>query len=323
MPGTVLSLPEFPPLLPCNVCTQEIALKNVFRKHSDTGSWLPLERDIFLAKYMGEPKSPFVVLDEYTGLISAHGYLNKRFVKEEIFNQDTLKKLGFDIKDDQLLSQHTFEQAIVILSDIAKNIKEKNITTRKNRGRVLEVLAAGTRALVDSNKGKAYEPAAKESMAASVDGGEPKNEKLPRKSKRTKVRQNEIFGGPLYLKTSEANNLYRDISDLYYHYMENRNKFSANFPAIIRMSLRMLAEVAANEDGQAISKYLQSNYKEAAKTFDRDTKTTLSNYNIRENTITQLIQTGAHAYSSSNNIEQTVAISIALGAIVTLTHGKV
>jgi len=39
------NIPDFPLLIPCNVCTKEIALQNVLRKHGDSDSWQPLERD--------------------------------------------------------------------------------------------------------------------------------------------------------------------------------------------------------------------------------------------------------------------------------------
>ena len=50
--GSAVQIPDFPEEIPCNVCSKEIALINVYRKHSDTGSWQPLERDIFLHKYI-------------------------------------------------------------------------------------------------------------------------------------------------------------------------------------------------------------------------------------------------------------------------------
>ena len=81
----IASVPRFPTEIPCNVCSKEIALQNVYRKHADTGSWLPLERDIFLHKHMKQEKSPFLIMEESTSLISANPHLNQRFVKEEIF----------------------------------------------------------------------------------------------------------------------------------------------------------------------------------------------------------------------------------------------
>ncbi len=82
---TNIKIPDFPEELPCNVCSKDIALINVYRKHSDTGSWQPLERDIFLNKFMEEKKSIFLALDEETGIIRQNPHLNQRFVKEEGF----------------------------------------------------------------------------------------------------------------------------------------------------------------------------------------------------------------------------------------------
>lgn len=92
---TNIQIPYFPEEIPCNVCTEKIALNNVYRKHSDTGSWQPLERDIFLYKFMEEEKSAFLILEEDTRIISANPHLNKGFVKDEIFKEENLKSMGF------------------------------------------------------------------------------------------------------------------------------------------------------------------------------------------------------------------------------------
>ncbi|MBK6966852.1 MAG: hypothetical protein IPH20_23860 [Bacteroidales bacterium] len=55
---------------------------------------------------------------------------------------------------------------------------------------------------------------------------------------------------------------------------------------------------------------------------DKDIKTSLSNHNVNENSIVQLLHTGAHNYQSSSNIEQTIAMSIIIGSILTISHGK-
>lgn len=51
-------------------------------------------------------------------------------------------------------------------------------------------------------------------------------------------------------------------------------------------------------------------------------KTFLSNQNVKKETLPQLLHTGAHNYCSSQNYEQTLAISIILGAMLNLSHGK-
>ena len=61
---------------------------------------------------------------------------------------------------------------------------------------------------------------------------------------------------------------------------------------------------------------------DAKKSLDQDTKTTLANQNVTNDSLTQLLHTGAHNYHSSSNLEQTIAMSIIIGAILEITHGK-
>ena len=150
--STSIQLPDFPEKIPCNVCTKKIALNNVYRKHSDTGSWQPLERDIFLYKYMGKEKSLFLVLEEETGIIGANPHLNQRFVKDEIFKEDIFKSMGFFVKDGSLHSIYSDDEGRLILSDVSQKIAQKDITTRKNRGKVIEVLEPSSQQLIDKNQ---------------------------------------------------------------------------------------------------------------------------------------------------------------------------
>ena len=93
------------------------------------------------------------------------------------------------------------------------------------------------------------------------------------------------------------------------------------FPALIRMSLRLLVESAANSDG--ISTYVSNNYADAKKTLTQDQKTTLSNNSVdSDQKLIQLLQSGAHNYTNSANFEQTTAMSIIIGAIISKTHLK-
>ncbi len=312
-----IALPDFPEEIPCNVCIQKIALQNVYRKHSDSGSWQPLERDIFLHKFMGKEKSPFLILEEDTGIISANPHLNQVFVRDEIFKEEKLKSLGFDIHNGKLRSVHSDEEAHVILSDISQKIKNKGITTRVNRGMVVEVLEPTSQQLIDQNKNN-------RSHLSRVKFGNDKNEEIvQRQSKRTRKKDSELFGGKLYLRMGDVSNLYRDITDLYQFYAENKDGLSQTFPGLIRMSLRLLCETAAKEDNnKKLENYLKGNFEEAKKTLDQNIKTTLSNQNVHEGSLVQLLHTGAHNYQSSNNIHQTIALSIIVGAIITNTHGK-
>jgi len=147
-----ISIPDFPKKIPCNVCIEKIALNNVFRKHSDSGSWLPLERDMFLHKFLGKEKSLFLLLEEDTGIISANPHLNQRFVKEELFKEENLNAIGFYVKNGKLFSIHNDQEGQSILLDLSNKIKNKVITTRKNRGKVIEVLDPSSQKLIDQNR---------------------------------------------------------------------------------------------------------------------------------------------------------------------------
>jgi hypothetical protein len=309
-------IPDFPTKIPCNVCIEEFALKNVYRKHIDTGSWLPLERDIFLNKFMKEAKSPFLILDEETGIIRANPHLNQRFVKDEIFRDDILKSMGFTTENGRLNSVHSNQEALAILSDISQKIKDKKITTRENRGKVIEVLEPSSQQLIDQNKNK-------KPHIFKIRSGRSKDEnKKKRLSKRTPKKKTELFGGNLYLCIGDVSNLYRDIKDLYQFYISKKDELSQTFPGLIRMSLRLLCETAAKDKNKQLDKYLKENFTNAKETLDQDIKTTLSTQNVNERTIVQLLQIGAHTYKASNNMEQTIAMSIIIGSIITITHGK-
>jgi hypothetical protein len=310
-------IPDFPDSIPCNVCKKRVALDHILRKHGDSGSWKPLERDIFLHKYMGNKKSDFLIIEEATGLITGNPVMNKGFVKDEIFRPENIKKLGFSTDSGELKSKYDASTANSILLDLADKIEAKEITTRKNRGNVLGVLEGSVRKIIDENmSGKAN----KKCAAISADMEE---RQLGQKQKRAprKKNKNKIFGGPLYLKSGDLNNIYRDISDLYDYYNNNEHILSNTFISVIRMSLRLLCEVAAKDKGfMKIDGYINKYFDEAKNGMDKDTKTTLSNNNVTKNTLPQLLHTGAHSYSSSASKEQMLAVSVAIGGVVGLSH---
>ncbi len=314
-----IKIPDFPDEIPCNVCSKKIALNNVYRKHSGTGSWLPLERDLFLYKFMGKEKSIFLLLEEETGIISANPHLNQGFVKDELFKEENLKRMGFSFKNGRLLSIHSDQESHSILSDISEKVAEKIVTTRKNRGKVVEVLKPSSQSLIDQNK-KNKPSHSGANFNNSKNTSKPK---IKRQSRRAPEKKSEIFGGLLYLRIGDVSNLYRDIVDLHKFYINDKKQLSQTFPSLIRMSLRLLCETAAKgHNNTKFDNYLKNNFNEAKKSLNKDTKTTLANQNVSEKSIVQLLHTGAHNYSSSKNMEQTLALSVIIGEILTLTHGQ-
>jgi len=311
------SIPSFPNEIPCNVCSKDIALQNVYRKHADTGSWLPLERDIFLHKHMKQEKTPFLLMEESTGFISANPHLNQRFVKEEIFREDILTKLGISFVGDKLLSKHSPNETQAILEDISQKIKDKEISTRNNRGKVLEVLNPSSQQIIEEHR--RHKPREVDLNTKSADVGGAKKQK---QSKRVRTKTIEIFGGKLYLRHGGVSNLYRDIDDLHTYYINNKDTLSDNFPALIRMALRLLCEAAAKDCKLDLDKYILPRFPKAKGTLDQDARTSLSVNNVTDKSIIQLLHTGAHNYTASANIDQTLAVSIIVGAILTDSHGK-
>lgn len=316
-----LELPEIPAEIPCNICSKQIALKNVYRKHSETGSWHPLERDLFLHKFMGHEKSTFLIIEENTGIITSHPHLNQRFVKDEILREDILSEMGFEIIENKLFSIHTDYQASSILLNLSQKIQNKEITTRYNRGKVIEVLDKPIREIIKTNKdNQLFNNINIQFTNPSKE--EDKTDKKQRQTRRTKKNETELFGKKLYLKPGDVNNLYRDISDLYRIYLDNNSTLSHSFPSLIRMSLRLLCESAAKDLSITLDKYLNTNYSNAKKNINIEDKTNMSNQNVTEKTILQLLHTGAHNYQAANNLHQTYAISVILGEMLTLTHGR-
>lgn len=308
-------LPSIPKVIPCNVCSRDIAIENVFRKHGDSGSWSPLDRDFFVHKFRNEPKSVFLKLDEATSIISSNPHLNQVFVKNEIFTQEKLKEMGFGFDQDDLQSKHSNKESKEILNDVSSKIEAKVVTTRKNRGKIIDSLDKSSRNLIENNKGK---KAVKINVHVQATSQPPKKKQTPR----TKKKDPQIFNGVLYLKSGHASDLYRDIVDLFKYYLDNRDSFSQYFPSLLRMSLRLLCEAAASEESKTMDAYLNSNFEVAKKKLDKDAKTTLSTQNVSKQSVIPLLHIGAHNYQAGNNLDQTIAISIILGEILTISHGR-
>jgi hypothetical protein len=84
----------------------------------------------------------------------------------------------------------------------------------------------------------------------------------------------------------------------------------------------MLAETASREIEKEQKDYLIDNFDQAKKKLDQNTKTSLANQSVEKGKIVQLLQTGAHEYINSRNEEQALALSVILGAILGITHGR-
>ena len=308
----------FPEKISCNVCTKEIALKNVLRKHSKSGSWHPLERDIFMHKHMGEEKSIFLkfeyatglISSNYaTGLISSNKELNQGFVKKEIITKSNLNALGFFETEESLRTIHNQTTAKHILEALAEIIMTGQVTTRKNRNLILNVLRSET-GIKEIEKDLSQS----RRKSSTLQFATPLTPHMPKK-------RHELFGGDISLQESGVNNTYRDLRKM--DKSANRGGFSGDFTMLIRMGLRVLCERAAEDEKQPWGKYLDNNFADAKKNLSEDEKMTLSSQNINTpKNMAKLLNHGAHGNTTANNHEQTIAISLILGQMLKISHGK-
>lgn len=295
---------EFPESIECNVCSIDVALEHVDRKHAESGSWDPIERDTFKHKHMGKEKSAFLILEESTGIISSNPDLNKRFVSEEIFDSTSLHKMGFSTVNEKLRTAYlNNEDSKKILEKVEDLIVNKEITTRKNRGNIINLLEKdpNIKSILNNRRDQFKD-------------FESDKFKAKRKTPTIRGKKHPLFGKKLILKAGAINNIYSDLLKL-----SRQNGYSDDFPMIIRMGLRLLCELAF-PDG--LAGYLERYFKEAEKSLSKDEKNTLHAQNVTEGKIVSLLQSGAHGYTSTNNINQTIAVSIIIGRLLEKQHGK-
>lgn len=320
--GYNIETPEVPDMLPCNVCDEDTALNNVFRKHSTSGSWNMIERDAFIHYNMKRPKSIFLAIDEAMGgFISSHSELNKRFIKEEVLDDKTLQNMGIRVNDDVLQSKHSQDELHSILLDILECVRSKKITTRANRRKLFDVISGDTKAVIERNKERNYQnvPTQRTSIVTPTPPNNPKPNSRTRRANKVQL---DYFGGKLILKSGTVNDLYRDVESVILFYCKNRQSLSEGFPALLRMAFRLLCETAARDIDLTLDKYVGAYFESAKETLTQDEKTFLSTQSVSRESIKQLLHIGAHSYTAAQVPEQGRAISIILGKMLTLSHGK-
>lgn len=321
---------DFPEAIPCNVCDKDTALDHIYRKHANTRSWGMLEQAYFRHKQRGEAKSPALIVNEATGIISENKELNKKFVETEILTEKNLNKIGFSTDKGLLQSQYKKnEDAIAVLNDIVERRKRKEISTRMDpRGDIMKVL---DKKLLNKPK--------KRLSPLNID--RPLNvDQKDNKEKLTPVIEEEefrLFGDKLALKGGIVNNLYRDLCQLH-GMIKKETGWSKNCPAITHLGLRFIAEQAAVDkfpkisQKQRLGKYIRKYYSVAEDGLSEKEKEMLYTQKVTDfrNTkgedakerLIKLLNGKAHAYTSQNNDDQAIAISLILGQMLKASHGK-
>ena len=155
------TLPLFPEEIPCRVCSRDEALKSVYRRHSDNGSWGQYERDVFVYKYMGEPKSVLVRLEDLIHAVTKWPRINLRYVEEDILNDKHLREFGLKPEEEDFgVSSETLEKLIEAIAD---GIEDGSLNTRGNRN-------DPTKALSDEVLKRVHDDAARHE-ASTAHGG--------------------------------------------------------------------------------------------------------------------------------------------------------
>jgi hypothetical protein len=298
--------------IPCNVCDKDTALTNIERKHVSNGSWGTLQREYFLHRHRGQPKSLFLILEEQTKLISSHPALNQGFVKDEVLTEKNLKEIGFGVRGDQLVSNYEDAGQKEVLEQASALVESKEITTRKNRGSLKQTLLQkypDSKKILTAFDNTKKVKVVDHEFTATI-----------RKTPRLNGQEPVLFSKNLSLKAGDTNNLYRDITDLYFYYRDNRTTLSKSFCALIRMSLRLIVESATTKN---IDDYVNRHFNRAKKSLTQDQKTTLSTQEVDTAAkLIKLLHVGAHKYISSANMEQTMAMSIIIGVMLEVSHAR-
>ncbi len=314
---------DFPKEIPCNVCDESTALEHVDRKHGDNGTWGELERDIFKHYRMEEDKSDFLVIDEATGIISNYPFMNKRFVKDEIFTPSNLKKLGILIKDGVLKTPYRDDAFKEILNKIIELVYSKKISTRENRGELISLLKKddSTKGVISKNKGNKAQPYKGKKSPVVKKYTEPtKKEKIPL-----------LFGeDSVILKKGVVNDLFLDLKRM--HVESYKGKYTPHFPMIIRMGLRLLCHVDIAElvpklyakrqltkKEMPLDDYIKNYFDSAKQKLNVKECNFLHEYDVKKDTMTDVLNMGAHGNSYKIGKDKTIALSLILGKILAET----
>lgn len=344
LPGLEVQLPLFPrEKIPCNVCDRRTAIEHVFRKHGESGSWGVYERDVFASRYMDEPKSVLVRLEELIGAISKYPQLNQVYVRDDVLNVKHLREFGLNPDAvDYGVPPDVLEDFV---REIALAIDRKLINTRGGRNNPLDHIDSSILERIEESKtgygnAKSEELPFEESRSLRESNGKIKTScetaskgksgKSHKRTRTVKSKSPQVFGGILRLRPGDTNNLYRALDELWRQYEGGRIVSHEAFPGIFRAGLRLLVECAAQEKCQgkkALDEYIESCGNTAWSALRNESAgnemvTYLSSNSVTKDKLHSLLHTGAHCYSSSGNREQALALSVYVGAMLTISHGR-
>ena len=343
---------EVPNRLYCNVCPELQALDFIVRKHSQSGSWKPIQQGRFRMMHSNGDKDIFpsvlLQLNSLTGgAIEKSNLLNQGFVETQVFKKGHLESLNISVEKDCIKSPYTTEQLQMIVTDIFEKIEDQTINTRKRPrvGELPSLLSKKVQELCSSMKDqpRVYTEEYVPIEPAPIEEGGQEEKAVPKKRTR-RVEEDEtlLFGKVLYLRSGSVNNLYKEIEELDLLISKSikkseknksqRKGVTVNAHVVTRMALRLLCETALKDIGMNdLGKYLERFFEDARRLLSGEEKTFLS-HNLSEEDpkashnhtkLLSLLQAAAHTYDeSARNYKQTIAMSVLVGAILSCSHGK-
>lgn len=307
--------PDFPDPIPCNVCDEETALENVERKHRGNGSWKQYERDRFMFDYRGGPKTVLIRLEELIKAVTKWPALNMRYVEDDVFNKKHLEEMGL------LPDEPDFGVPLELLEELVEAVADKldnELNTRNARNDPASVLPGE---LMDRIREARHRRPAGE----KADGRERElpsdNSEPPSQSHGGLVRDD-------VLRPDTSGTLPHTDASARRRRGRTRQVKPASIPVFGNPSgLRLLIDTAAMERCGGLDRYVGEYAGEAKKRLRQaansaDLVTFMRNQAVSPENLLRLLQNGAHAYTSTGNKEQALAMSILIGEMLSISHGR-
>lgn len=346
VPDFDVQLPLFPQdNIPCNVCSKRRALEHVLRKHGESGSWSPYHRDLFLRNYMGQEGSVLVRLQELIGAVDKYPTINQRYVRDEILDKAHLIEMGLNPDaEDFGVAPEVLEN---LVREIVGAIERKEISTRTNRKNPVSALDEEVlNAVRQSSNNRVVRQCGQFGLFGEddedcpVDGkpelgleaqkGTLKRSSNKRRTARSKPKKYKAFGGILQLECGNVNNLYRTLDQLWRLKVAGQITEEEGFVGVFRAGLRLLVEAAAREYSDAknpIDAYV-TRYEDKARALIRSKSdgdniaTFLQTNGVEKGKLVSLLNVGAHVYTSSCSEDQALAMSLLIGSMISVSHGR-
>ncbi len=310
---------DFPKEILCNVCDEPTALENIQRKHVDDSSWGALERDVFEHYHMKKKKSFFLVLDEKTNIISDYPFMNKRFVKDEVFSPSNLNYLNISAENDILQKLYSDSDFKIVLDRIILLVSTNTISTRSNRGKLIALLEQDPKikAIISKDTDSKTKPDTTTKLDTTT-----KPPVIVKPKPRNKSKERTLFGDytPSF-KDNIIENLFFDLRQLHSEIYKDKNKYSEYATMIVAMGLRLLCEIADDENDRKLKPYIKEHFDKAKGQLIPKDITYLTTHNVKKDNMAGLLNIGAHAHSDALSKEQTIAMSLIIAKILEKTHG--